>query len=373
MNSLVSKARWLGALAAAGALLLAGAGAAVADVPDGSDGPVRGVPRTVALDASPASVAVSPDGRKAYVAVKDSTHGAKLKVVDTQNGAITAVVTLTTGFGADAGPVAVSPDGSRVYMLFGTSRKVPLSMLGTIDTATNTLVSSTAAPDQPRPAETNPGGLGALTVSPDGARVYVAQDGPAAWHRPAQPGARVLTFSPQQQTYTSTVTVPGRYLGSIVARPGGADAYVGTDEGLVHLDTTAEPPAVADTVATTAGTVAGLALSPDDTRLYGVGDSGTGYTVDLATDTVTATMDITPGQRLQNPSVSADGTRLYMVQQDYTSTDSKASVLSLDTSTNTLVPTEGVTGLNYVTSLAVGPDAHTFYLTANGGLRIIGF
>ncbi|MFH8385063.1 YncE family protein [Kitasatospora sp. NPDC018058] len=179
--------------------------------------------------------------------------------------------------------------------------------------------------------------------------------------------ARVLQFSPEQQAFTATVAVPGREPGSIVARPDGDDAYVSTGNGLVHLDTSDETPVVANTIAVPG---AFLALSPDDTRLYGVGGSKD-YVVDLANDTVTATMDIAPGQQLRDPSVSADGTRLYMVQ--LSSDSGKTSVLSLDTSTNTLVPAEGVTGLDRVTSLAVGPDAHTFYVTVGAGLRITGF
>ncbi|MFD0407916.1 hypothetical protein [Kitasatospora sp. NPDC127116] len=371
MNSLLSKARWLGSLAAGAALLLAGSGSAGA-VTGTSGEPVPGVPRTVELDSSPASVAVGPDGRKAYVAVKDSINGAKVKVVDTQSGAITAVITLSTGLGAGPGPLAVSPDGSRVYVLFSTARKAPLSSLGAIDTATDTVASSTEAPDQPRPDGTLPGALTSLAVSADGARVYVGQDGPARYHRPAEPSARVLSFSPQQQGFTAAVPVPGRYLGSIVTPPAGDAAYAATDENLVRLDTGTGTPTVAGAIAAPIGSVPSLALSPDGTRLYGVGNDGTGYAVDLATDAL-STLDISPGQWLQNPSVGADGTRLYMVQQDLTSSDGKASVLALDTATNTLVPTEGITGLNWVTGLALGPDAHTFYLTVNSGLQIVGY
>ncbi|MGW7442813.1 hypothetical protein [Kitasatospora sp. NPDC054795] len=369
MNSLLSKARWLGSLAAGAALLLAGSGSAGA-VTGTSDGPVPGVPRTVELDSSPASVAVGPDGRKAYVAVKDSINGAKVKVVDTQSGAITAVVTLSTGLGAGPGPLTVSPDGSRVYVLFSTARKAPLSSLAAIDTATDTVVSSTEAPDQPRPDGTLPGALTSLAVSADGASVYVGQDGPARYHRPAEPSARVLSFSPQQQGFTAAVPVPGRYLGSIVTPSAGDAAYAATDENLVRLDTGTGTPTVAGAIAAPIGSVPSLALSPDGTRLYGVGNSGTGYAVDLATDAL-STLDISPGQWLQNPSVGADGTRLYLVQQDLTSSDGKASVLALDTATNTLVPAEGVTGLNWVTGLALGPDAHTFYLTVNSTLQIV--
>ncbi|MGW1176554.1 hypothetical protein ACWD4P_22910 [Kitasatospora sp. NPDC002543] len=377
MNPLVSTARWLGSLAVAGALLLTGTGTAGAvggtsgSMSGGtSGGPVAGVPQTVELDSSPASVAVSPDGRRAYVAVKDTTNGAKVKVVDTQSGAVTAVVTLSTGFGAGPGPLAVSPDGSRVHVLFSTARKAPLSVLGTIDTATGTVVSSTAAPDQPRPDGTLPGALTSLAVGPDGATVYVGQDGPARYHRPAEPGARVLSFSPQQQAFTAAVPVPGRYLGSIVTAPNGDTAYTATDENLVRLDTGTGTPTVAGTTPAPIGAVPSLALSPDGTRLYGVGNNGTGYAVDLATDTL-ATLDIAPGQWLQNPSVAADGTRLYMLQQDLTSSDGKASILALDTATGALVPGEEITGLAWVTALALGPDAHTFYLAVNSTLRIL--
>ncbi|MEV7027959.1 YncE family protein [Kitasatospora sp. NPDC093558] len=374
MNSLVSKARWLGALVAAAALLLAGAGSAGAD--DAPDGPVRGLPGTVVLDSppfsEPASVAVSPDGRKAYVSVKDGVSGVKLKVVDTQSGTIAATVTLTTEYGANAGPVAVSPDGSRVYVLFGAMRLLPLSTLSAVDTATNTVVSTTLAPNQPRPDGTGDGGLSALTVSPDGSRVYVTQDGPSLWHQPTQPGARVLEFSPQQQAFTAAVTVPGRSLGSVVTRPDGAGTYVSTDEGLVHLDTSVEPPAVTGTVATPS-TKAALALTPDGTRVYGVSSTGTGYTLDPATDTVTATMNlgITRAQALTSPSMSPDGTRLYIACLDYASSTGRVRILSLDTSTNTLVPAEAVTGLNFVTGLAAGPDGHTLYIV-DGALKIVG-
>ncbi|MER7848574.1 YncE family protein [Kitasatospora sp. NPDC096077] len=366
MNSLVSKARWLGALVTAGALLIAGAGTAAARTADGDDGPVAGVPQTVALHSTPVSVAVSPDGRKAYVSVKDKQvdGGAKLRVVDTRSGAVTADLTLSSRFDASGGPVAISPDGTRVYVLYASVQKSPPNMLGVIDTATDTVIATVPTPVQPGSAGSYQGALGSLAVTGDGSRVYVSQGGPEPPNRPVLEGARVLRFDTGQLAYTATVPVPGRYTGSVVVRSDGEDAYVSTDAGVVHLDTSAATPAVVATVAV-GGSFNHLALSADESRLYGVTATGKGYAVDLAGDTVSATMDIAPGQLLRGPSVSADGTRLYVAGTD--------SIFSIDTSTNTVAPGEGVKGLNALSDLAIGPDGHTFYATADGGLRIIRF
>ncbi|MFJ9692330.1 hypothetical protein [Kitasatospora sp. NPDC101183] len=367
MNSIAVKARWLGALVAAGVLLAAGAGTAGARTAGGEDGPARGVPQAVDLHAGARSVAVARDGRTAYVSVKEGgRHGAGVKVVDTRSGAVTADVTLTTGFDASAGPVALSPDGSRAYVLYSLGHGLRLSLLGVIDTATNTLVATAAAPDQPRPAGAQPGSLGALSVSADGSRVLVTQYGPAGDNGPTLEGTRVLQFSPAQLAYTAAVTVPGHFTGAVVSRPGGGDAYVATDEGLVHLNTSGAAPVAADTVAFADGAFAGLAISPDGSRLYGVNGSGRGLAVDLATETTVAVFDVTPGTWVRDLSVSADGTRLYLLAQD-------SSVLSIDTATDAVLPGEGVKGLTGTGGLAVGPDGHTFYVTSGTSLLIIGF
>ncbi|MFB6889066.1 YncE family protein [Kitasatospora sp. NPDC056327] len=364
MNSLVSKARWLSSLVIAGVLLVAGAGTAGARTDDGGAGPVRGVPRVVQLGAGGQSVAVSPDGRRAYVSTASRGRGAGLAVVDTQSGAVTAHLLLSGGYYAVAGGVAVSPDGSRVYVLYGTGYGTPVSLLGVVDTATNTLVAGVAPPAQTTPPTFLPGNLDALTVSADGSRVYVTQFGPSAPQRPTQAGTRVLQFDTGPQAFTGAVTLPGAFTGSVVARPGGGDVYVAAG-GLTHLDTSGGSPVVANTNPAVGGSFAGLALSPDDTRLFGVDGAGRGFTVDLATDAVTASYAITPGRWLRTLSVNAAGTRLYTLTQD-------GSLLAIDTATNAVAPGEGVPGLN-ASDVALGPDGHTFYAVSVASLRIIGF
>ncbi|MFE6056800.1 hypothetical protein ACFQ6N_39195 [Kitasatospora sp. NPDC056446] len=291
--------------------------------------------------------------------------GSGLAVVDTRSGAVTADVVLSGGYNAAASGVAVSPDGSRVYVLYGVGHGSPVSLLGVVDTATDTLVASVAPPAQSTPAGYLAGNLGALTVSADGSRVYVTQFGPTTPQRPTEEGTRVLQFDTGLQAFTGAVTVPGHFTGSVVARPGGGDVYVVSDEGLTHLDTSGGSPVVEGTNGAAAGSFAGLALSPDDTRLFGVNGGGRGFTVDLATDAVTASYDITAHRWLRTLSVNAAGTRLYTLSQD-------SSLLAVDTATDAIVPGEGVPGLS-ASDLALGPDGHTFYAVSGAELRIIGF
>ncbi|MFI6154392.1 YncE family protein [Kitasatospora sp. NPDC051170] len=349
-------------------LLLTGAGTAGARTTDGDEGPVRGVPQTVQLKLGARSVAVGPDGRKAYVSVGSQTGGARLDVVDTQSGAVTAEVVLNSGFEVQVGQVAVSPDGSRVYVLYGLGRHLQLSMLAVVDTATDTVIAKVEAPDQPRPnpERTTTGRLSALAVSDDGSRVFVAQAGPKPPNRPILEGARILQFSADDLAYTAAVTVPGKYAGGVAVRPGGRDAYIATDEGLSLLDTSTDTPLLEKTLAGAGGWQAALAASPDGSRLYQVDSAGAGAVVDLATSTVDSTFTVEPGRSLWSLLPSDDGSRLYTVAQG-------SKVLSIDADTNTAVPGEGVAGLSGASELAVGPDGRTFYVTAGATLRIIGF
>ncbi|MFJ4183851.1 hypothetical protein [Kitasatospora sp. NPDC089509] len=370
MNSLATKARWLGALVTAGLLLVAGAGTAGARTTDArtadGGGPARGVPQTAPLKLPAQGVAVSPDGRTAYVSVGNTSSGARLDVVDTQSGAVTAELLLNAGHEVAVGQVAVSPDGSRVYVLYGLGRHLQLSMLAVVDTATNTVIARVAAPDQPRPERTATGRLSGLAVSDDGTRVFVAQEGPKPGNRPILEGARILQFSPQQLAYTAAVTVPGKYSWSVAVRPGSGDAYLATDEGLTHLDTSGDVPVLEKTIAGAGGQFAGLAASPDGSRLYRVDGSGAGAVVDLATDTVASTFTVDKGQSMRALPLNADGSRLYTLVGGST-------VLSIDTSTTAAVPGENVTGIEGGRDLALGPDGHTFYVAAGYNLRIIGF
>src|SRR5215470_13460234 len=81
------------------------------------------VSATIPIGPSPLGVAVSPDGSKVYVA-----NGPDISVLDTATNTVSATIPI----GPSPLGVAVSPDGSKVY----TTNELD-STVSVIDTATN--------------------------------------------------------------------------------------------------------------------------------------------------------------------------------------------------------------------------------------------
>jgi len=127
------------------------------------------VTATISAGSQPAGVAVSPDGSRVYVA---NTASQNVSVIDsgtnTVISAITIPVSSQSSF-ADPIGVAVSPDGNRVYVTAYGAGTVSV-----IDAATNAITSTIAIPCDGCQYT----GLGrapwGLAISSDGSRVYVA-------------------------------------------------------------------------------------------------------------------------------------------------------------------------------------------------------
>src|SRR5215831_7470527 len=122
------------------------------------DSASNSVSATIPVSASPFGVAVTPDGSKVYVA-HDTTPGT-VSVIDT---ATNTVVGLPIPVSASAVGVAVAPDGSKVYIATTISVGRGTAGVLVIDTATNT-VSATI------PVGRSHNGV---AVTPDGSKVYV--------------------------------------------------------------------------------------------------------------------------------------------------------------------------------------------------------
>jgi len=124
------------------------------------------VSATIPVGASPFGVAVTPDGTKVYVARSRGRGGHfgggrrpdSVSVIETVTNAV--IATVPVGFSPFG--VAVTPDGSKVYVANSSSNTVSV-----IDTVTNAVIA------------TVPVGLGAagVAVTPDGNKVYVANEG----------------------------------------------------------------------------------------------------------------------------------------------------------------------------------------------------
>jgi YVTN family beta-propeller protein len=114
------------------------------------------VTATIRVGAGPAGVAVTPDGSKVYVANEDGT----VSVIDTASNAVTDTITLPVG--SEPFGVAVTPDGSKVYVANFNSKSV------SVITTTGNTVTATVTVGK------NPYGV---VVTPDGSTVYVSNSG----------------------------------------------------------------------------------------------------------------------------------------------------------------------------------------------------
>jgi len=173
------------------------------------------------LDDSEA-VAFTPDSRFAFVT---SQYSGLVSVIDVQYQTVVNTISVS------AGPIAISPDGTRAY----GGRSV-------IDAATLTVV------------DTLPVGGWFMAVSPDGRELYVSQNN------------MIAVISTADDSLLATIDVPNGNPNEIVFSPSGASAFVAGGSLLVQIDTTTR---TAINTAPLPGTR--LAITPDGRRLYHLG------------------------------------------------------------------------------------------------------
>ena len=117
------------------------------------------VTTTVPVGISPYGVAVTPDGTKVYVANYFDPNPT-VSIINTS----TNIVTATVGVGEYPEGVAVSPDGKKAYISNNCVQTITV-----FDTATDNDTGSTIGVDE--------GYADGVAVSPDGAKLYVTDQG----------------------------------------------------------------------------------------------------------------------------------------------------------------------------------------------------
>ncbi|RAJ50750.1 putative repeat protein (TIGR01451 family) [Streptomyces sp. KhCrAH-43] len=276
-------------------LYVAGYGSGTVSVVDPATDTVAA---TIAVGGAPRSVALAPDGTRAYVS-DYSRNNSKVSVIDTTTDTVTA--TIATGKNQEQ--LSVTPDGSRVYVANAGSASVSV-----IDTATETVSSTVPVSGSPR----------GLAVSPDGSRVYVTDS-----------GSTVSVIDTATDTVSATIGL-GNSSGLAVAfAPDGAHAYVSSagDNRLYVIDTATE--------AVTASVGVGLSphgvlVTPDGSRVYVANYFSNDVSViDTATNAVTATIAV--GQYPWEVALQQGGDHLYVSN----SGSNNVSVVALATNTVT--------------------------------------
>ncbi len=221
------------------------------------------VKTTVPVGNVPYGVAVTPNGKKVYVANFDDNT---VSVIDTTSNTITATV---TGLSNPSG-VAVNPDGTMVYVTNYNDDTID-DTVSVIDTATDTVTATVNG-------LSNPCGV---TVAPGGTKVYVAN----------RNSNKVSVIDTATNTVKNTISV-GSDPHGVAVNPTGTKVYVANYKGNSVSVIDAATNKVTATVPVGSAPF-GVAVTKDEAKVYVANrDSNTVSVIDTATNTVIATVKV---------------------------------------------------------------------------------
>jgi YVTN family beta-propeller protein len=187
---------------------------------------------TISVKGYPKAIAVSPDGKKAYVGTNDG-----VKIIDTQDEAVIDSI----GEVGSLYAIAIAPDNRQ--QLYVTSHGKVLI----INTETNKIVKTISVGNFNH----------AIAISPDGTQAYVTHDG------------SVSIIDTEKQKVTTTITV-GEFThapDAVAFTPDGKQAYV-AEQGKISVIDTAEKKIVATIDIGKPFYPSGVVFTPDGKRAY---------------------------------------------------------------------------------------------------------
>lgn len=283
---------------------------------------------SVEVGSGPSAVALSADGKTAYVTNAD---GNSLSVIDTATRRVTATISDVGNYPL---AVVVSPDGETVYVAGGYDDRVAV-----IDTETASVVKTIQIGVVPGFTA-----LSALALSPSGQRLYVADFD----------GDNVAVIDTDTYSVVARLALPsGSAPGGLTFAPNGSRLYVantGTDT--VSVIDTAAGEIVGQVILPAGTSPTAVATSPDGNVVYVAGfENGTIAAIDTATRAITNTFYVS-----SSPSalaVSPDGQRLFVT----------------DDGTNSVAVIELATGT--VTSIAVGSNPGAIAVSPDGAKLLV--
>jgi len=334
----------------------------------------------IATDTAVATIPVS-EGSNGYDSLTLSPDGAELyaDVVGTMNVISTAENTVTTGYPA-TGHVVFSPNDALAYEYADTPQDTGITA---IDPATGAVLGTIPNAGAFLDAGFSPDGTRAYVESTTGVQVYDTATTSLIAAVPGSAGLSSFAFARGKayllNSYAGTVsvldlatdaitaTVNGEEIDpdTIALTPGGADAYVGGQNGssVAEIDTATGD--VVSTIDVGYQEPTAIAMSPDGTRAYVSTPLASDVSViDTATNTVTSQIPVASnGSGSGALAVSPDGSTVYVA-------DGGADNVSvIDTTTDTVTANIHA---NYTTGLTVSPDGTRLYaLGPNGVVTVI--
>jgi YVTN family beta-propeller protein len=259
-----------------------------------------------------------------------------VSVINTVTNAVVATVPIPGQLGRG---VAVSPDGSKVYVT-----TVPANAVTVIDTKTNSMLANI-------PVEIGPFGV---AMSPDGTSVWVTSvtiGGPSA----------VTEINAANNTILGVLGIVGEPRGVAVAPNGETYVAIQDVNAVVAIN-----PALGIDASYVVASPTGIAVSPDGTKVYvtNEGGSNTVSVIDTTANAVTATIPV--GDTPAGVAVSPDGSKVYVANQGFSTPGNTVSVI--DTTTNTVTATISVGNLPI--GVSVTPDGSKILVANNGSNNV---
>jgi YVTN family beta-propeller protein len=296
---------------------------------------------SVSITGYPPSVAVSPDGTRVYVTSVSAYGKGLVSVIDAT--ASTPAVIATVAVVLTPYSVAVSPDGTRVYV----------ASTGSGDgNGTVSVIDATASTPKVIATVVVGGYAKALAVSPDGTRVYTVDE---------EHNVSVIDTTTSTPKVIATAAIGG-IMSGVAVSPDGTRLYTADNgEGTVSvINVATATPTLIATVKVDTGGPWGIAVSPDGTRVYTT-NSRTVSVIDTTTSTPQVIATVAVGDDVEGLAVSPDGTRVYVTGADHIS-GSSVWVIDTGTPTPSVISTVGVD--MGPRGIAVSPDSTRIY-TAN--------
>jgi YVTN family beta-propeller protein len=251
--------------------------------------------------------------------------------------------------------IAITPDGTRAYVTDLNGGAVSV-----VSTATNTQVAAISFSTDPNAsAGWEPWGV---AVTPDGSFAYVVSFNLSSF------GVSVIDVNPASPTYNTVVaTVPGlegsKFARSVAITPDGRFAYIpfgdvnGGSGGVAVISTKNNQLVATIPLGSGSFDVEGLAFTPHGDFVY-VAGFGLGLLFEISTKTKTVVDTVTGLGRTFGVAITPDGRFVYV-------TDEQGGVVSVIRSTNDKVVAAVPAGIGPV-GVAITSDGNSAYVTNAG-------
>ncbi|OEJ30050.1 YncE family protein [Streptomyces subrutilus] len=267
--------------------------------------------------------------------------------IDTRTNKVQGLGTTAVGGGPEQ--VAVTPDGSSLYVTNA------FKYVSAVNIAKKSVTDIPFDKD-----ELSPDLLYGEAIAPDGKHVYVAVQNPFDGDK-----VSVIDTATNQVSATIKTSRPNQ----VAINPGGKHLYVADSKGSLSVINTADNQVIATIRLNEAAN--SMAVTPDGKRLYVTGNSGTISVVNLVKQKIVRTI---PDAGTGGLTISPNGKRAYVVGVDNKIRQGKVSVINLTTDKVTktipigdIPPDTGAGRYFRPAEVALTPDGKSAYVVGSYG------